>query len=72
MLFKTLLQKKKFHLKTKFPNRILPSVMEGLNKQKVLFRSKPGQQVGSISVWYWGGPGFKSRQGRKFSIKISN
>ena len=22
--------------------------------------------VGSISAWYWGGPGFKSLQGQKF------
>ena len=28
--------------------------------------------IGSILAWYRGGPGFKSRQGRNFSVKISN
>ena len=28
--------------------------------------------IGSISAWYRGGPGIKSRKGENFSVKISN
>ena len=38
-------------------------------KTFITYRSQDPSQVrsiGSLSAWYWGGPGFKSPQGREF------
>ena len=45
----------------------LLQILEQL-KNKLLMNCYPSQRssVGSISAWYWGGPGFKSRQRREF------
>ena len=34
-------------------------------KQSAMNNPSQDSSVGRISAWYWGGPGFKSQQGRE-------
>ena len=50
-------------------NKFVP-LDENLNKPKVIRHPSQDSSIGSRSAWYRGGPGFKSRTGNNFSVKI--